>query len=293
MEKVLYSAPITSRNPALIVFLIDQSGSMSEPTRLDGTDTTKAEALAAIVNNTLEELLARCKRDDAYRDYVHIGILGYCGDTVVSAVTGDTGRCVLLKPSELAGMEVPVKTFNRERILPTGETVVCRSRQREWIAPKAYHTTPMKKALEEAHAALKEWTSSPRHRESFPPIVINITDGEATDGSDEEIRNIAGRIRGLGTADGHTLLFNIHISGNMDLPAVSFPAASEELPAERYARLLFDISSRMPESYHDRLETLLERKIDSRGVKALSYNADMAEVLKMINIGSISINFIR
>ena len=42
--------------------------------------------------------------------------------------------------------------------------------------------------------------------------VFNITDGEASDSDEEELAQIAGRIRSLGTDDGRALLVNIHLA---------------------------------------------------------------------------------
>ena len=55
----MYSARISRKSPALFVILIDQSGSMEEPTSLYGRTVSKAEAVAATVNMLLGELLQR------------------------------------------------------------------------------------------------------------------------------------------------------------------------------------------------------------------------------------------
>src|SRR5205085_392090 len=49
-----------------------------------------------------------------------------------------------------------------------------------WVDPHAEGGTPMTDALRQAHATLSSWTE--KHPRSFPPVVFNITDGEATDG---------------------------------------------------------------------------------------------------------------
>ena len=52
-----------------------------------------------------------------------------------------------------------------------------------WLRPKAGYGTPMCDALSTASTALQEWTS--QHPDSYPPMVINVTDGAATDGNPE------------------------------------------------------------------------------------------------------------
>ena len=59
--------------------------------------------------------------------------------------------------------------------------------------------------LEHCHRIAQVWCTS--HQESFPPVVIHITDGETTDGDPEPIAN---SLRKVGTRDGKLLLFNRH-----------------------------------------------------------------------------------
>ena len=58
-----YLARITQNTPTAILLLVDQSGSMSEPTRWNGQSVTKAQAVAATINTLLSELVARSRRD--------------------------------------------------------------------------------------------------------------------------------------------------------------------------------------------------------------------------------------
>lgn len=51
----MYSARISRKTPALFVILIDQSGSMEEPTTLYGKSVSKAEAVATTVNMLIGE----------------------------------------------------------------------------------------------------------------------------------------------------------------------------------------------------------------------------------------------
>jgi hypothetical protein len=53
---------------------------MSAKIEDNGEQTTKAEFLAKVINETLNELLDRCKRSNEIRDYFHICAIGYGGD---------------------------------------------------------------------------------------------------------------------------------------------------------------------------------------------------------------------
>ena len=82
----MYEARISRNHPAAFLILIDQSGSMSEPTTFHGRRMSKSEAVALTVNMLIDELLNRCKREEGYRDYFDIAVQGYHGDRVVSLV---------------------------------------------------------------------------------------------------------------------------------------------------------------------------------------------------------------
>ena len=69
----------------------------------------------------------------------------------------------------------------------------------------------MKQAFELCVNHLEEWTAN--NESSFPPIVFNITDGEASDVDDySELVEAADKIKKISTTDGNTLLFNLLFS---------------------------------------------------------------------------------
>src|SRR5207253_237807 len=71
-------ATISKTNPALFVFLLDQSASMAEP-GADSPGQGRAEAVADIVNRMLLDMVIRCSRADGVLDYFQVAILGYGG----------------------------------------------------------------------------------------------------------------------------------------------------------------------------------------------------------------------
>src|SRR4051812_21940038 len=81
-----YSAQINRKNPACLVFLIDQSNSMAEPYGAD-TKLKKSQGVADVLNKCLQNLIARCTKDEGIYDYASIAIIGYTTDaTGASAV---------------------------------------------------------------------------------------------------------------------------------------------------------------------------------------------------------------
>ncbi len=132
-----------------------------------------------------------------------------------------------------------------------------------------------------------EWTQRPENAGSFPPVVFNITDGEATDCNDEELLGICRRIRSLRTDDGSVLLINIHIASGCGQRALLFPTADEAGYGSRYAELLYECSSPMPAPFEPYIRDL--RGGGMPPFRGMSYNASVSELLAVLNIGSISI----
>ena len=146
----------------------------------------------------------------------------------------------------------------------------------------------MCEALRRVRDIAAEWTARAANAESFPPVVFNITDGEATDCDDEELRAVCNQIKALETVDGNVLLINIHIAAGDTERPVFFPEAHEARYTNRYASLLYDCSSEMPAVFNEAI-----REAKGPGAippfRGMSYNASAAQLVAMLNIGSISV----
>jgi hypothetical protein len=121
------------------------------------------------------------------------------------------------------------------------------------------------------------WVSS--HPYSFPPVVINITDGEATDG-DPAVE--AEALRSLATQDGNLLLFNCHISGTSH-ESILFADHEEGLP-DQFAKLLFTMSSVLPEGIRESASR--EGFKISEKSRGFAFNADLVELIRFLDIGT-------
>ena len=169
--------------------------------------------------------------------------------------------------SEIA--EHPVRLEERTRSVSDGEggSVEQNVKVPVWFDPVANGATPMCRASDAAHQILTKWLTE--HPDCFPPIVINITDGEATDG--EPTARLNG-LTSLSSSDGDVTLFNIHLSANPDAQPIIFPATSDDLP-DAYSRTLFDTASPLTPA----MRTLAEEHTISapEGTKAFVLNADM------------------
>lgn len=114
----MYTQSITRNHRTAFILLIDGSGSMTEELRFRGRTTSKAEAVAAITNDLLFELIERARRDDGVRDYYDIAVLGYSGNDEVKSLL--PGRGELLSVTQLAALDVPVRRELVEHRLPDG-----------------------------------------------------------------------------------------------------------------------------------------------------------------------------
>lgn len=272
-----YSAQISRTCPSCLLFLIDQSGSMSDPFGGE-PGRSKAERLADAINRLLYELVIRCTRDqtEGIRHYYDIGVIGY-GSRVGPALGGRLAGRDLVPVAEVG--DNPARVEDRQRKIEDGAGGLIEQTVKFaiWFDPVANGGTPMCQALQQARGILQSWVQN--HPTSFPPIVINITDGEATDG---DPRSPAERIRALATQDGNVLLFNLHLSSSPGEP-VLYPENEAGL-SDKFARQLFEMSSPLPTHIRETAQSAgYAVGPQSRG---FAFNADMVEVIKFLDIGT-------
>jgi hypothetical protein len=146
-----------------------------------------------------------------------------------------------------------------------------------WFDAVARDGTPMCAALQRAQQVLSAWLGA--HPGCFPPVAINITDGESTDG---DPASAAQEVTKLASDDGNVLLFNLHLSSQRSNP-IEFPDGEESLPDE-YARLLFHLSSPLPG--YMRRAAQQEGFTVSDGARGFVFNADMVSVIRFLDIGT-------
>jgi hypothetical protein len=230
-----------------------------------GDDTQqKAQGVADTINRWLQDLSIKCAKSDGIRDYFHVGVIGY-GRRVGPGFVGPMAGRPLVPISEIA--DNPARIDEREdRKTPV------------WFDPVADGGTPMCRAAVEAQQILEGWLAEQPN--CFPPVVIHITDGEATDGDP------AGRIEALTnltSSDGNVLLYNIHLSAHPDAKPVTFPDSAEGLPDD-YSRMLFETASPLtPTMRALAKEYRIKTSDQSRG---FVMNADLSLLVQAIDIGT-------
>ena len=112
-----YQADISRTNPSSFFFLLDQSGSMSDPFAGGDTGRSKADELATIINRLLASLVIRCSKEEGVRDYFEVGVVGY-GGRVQSALDGTLDGLGLVPVSRLA--QQPLRVEDRVQKISDG-----------------------------------------------------------------------------------------------------------------------------------------------------------------------------
>lgn len=280
-----YTAQISRKNPAAIIILIDQSGSMKDELVFRNTTMSKANAVTQIVNELLEELLNRCTKTEGIRDYFEISLIEYGGKSSVAdfAWQGKLEGRGWVKMAELA--ENPISTeIVKIEVEQWGELVESERLVKTWLKPFANFQTPMLSALKKATALIEEWITTHDDGDHYPPIVFNITDGAATDAKEDELLKAAKHIQSLHTTDGYTLLFNIHIDHRLH-DSVFFPRRNSELPNDTYAKLLYNMSSVLPSCFNSIIANA--RKEDITGnYTAMVFNGNAQALVMALEIGT-------
>ncbi|WP_327145234.1 vWA domain-containing protein [Nocardia sp. NBC_01327] len=271
----MYSAEINRKQPALLMLLVDQSFSMSEPAGQG--QGTKADVLALAVNNLLGNAVLLCSRGgEKIYNYFEVGVVGY-GAKIGPILHGADAERRVLPVKELADNPRRIDTVARRVPDGAGGVVPVQQQMPVWVDPLADGATPMVSALGYAEPVIASWCAA--HPSSFPPMVINVTDGASTDG---DPREAADRIRELSTDDGAALVFNLHLSA-LGGQAVTFPDTAADM-TDPNAQRLFEASSVLPPAMLE-ASAALGYPVRS-GSRGFLYNADVTMVIDFLDIGT-------
>jgi hypothetical protein len=281
MFELPYQKSVDRASPGCIIFLIDQSFSMTDP--FAGSQKSKCEVVATAINRFIGELITTCEKgEEEPRGYFDVAVIGYTTDQnaiprIGSLLQGNVRGMDLVSVVDLyrnpLDIEIRQKDDGLGGLINVNFPVWYRN-----PPPELMLGTPMCAALAHVHRVAQTWADT--HPGSFPPVVIHLTDGESSDGNPEEV---AVSLRAIGTDDGNLLLFNCHLSDSTALP-VLFPSGEGELPDE-YGRLLFRMSSLLPERM---LQLASARNLQAPGgARGMAFNADSTSMLKLISVGTV------
>lgn len=274
-----YVAEINRDRPGCILFLLDQSQSMGDLFAGD-PGTSKAQAAADAINKLLMSLVLRCTQNvnEGARYYFDVGVIGYGFDW-----DRDPAPCLggALAGRELVSMRDLADNYRveeRTRMVADGAGGLVETKVKVpvWFDAVAVDSTPMLEAVRLAYRVLRPWVDT--HKQSYPPIVINITDGMPN----EDPTPAARELIAPGTDDGNVLLYNLHLSDLAASPLL-FPAAAAGLPDE-FAQMLFQMSSPLPPRIQEELK--MERYSIEPGARGFVFNADATALIKFLDIGT-------
>lgn len=272
----MYDSEISRKKPALITIMLDRSTSMNDHFCGQKGESSKADGVADAVNRVIHNIVIKSTKGEIINHYFDVAVLGY-GSSVACALSGTLSGKQIISVKELG--ENPLRIDERKQTIsdgaggPTTKDV----RMPIWVEPLATGGTPMLEAFTQVKKILEPWIS--QHPESFPPIVINITDGESTDGDPREIAN---EIKKLQTSDGSVLIMNAHLSSSKAC-LIEFPNRPDELP-DNYAKMLFEMSSILPPKMLASVQA--ENKSVKEGGRGFVFNADLVSLITFLDIGT-------
>jgi len=270
-----FTAEISRTNPACLLFLVDQSSSMDKP--FGGQPgKKKSEGVADAINRLLQNLVLKCAKADGVRDYFHVGVIGY-GQKVKPCLAGTSKDQPLAPISTVANS--PIRLEQRMRVTDDGAGGLVEQTFRFpiWFEPTAGGKTPMNQAVTLAREVAAEFIAV--YPDSFPPLVINLTDGQPTDANPLAA---AVALKALKSSDGNVLFFNAHLSSEESAP-ICFPSDETGL-ADKYAKLLFRMSSILPPKLMAAARD--EGFAISGPARGFVFNGDLVSVIRFLDIGT-------
>lgn len=278
-----YTEPIDRLNPTFFLFLVDQSGSMSEPFA-GQANYTKAQGVADAINRLIFTLVARCSRGNEIIDRYYMGMIGY-NNSINLGFGGELKGRYQVPVSDVGKNPLRVETRVKKVHDGAGGIIEQRTNMQVWVEPVSSGRTKMREALEVAKESVSNFVAD--FPASYPPIVINITDGMPTDATKEtgfpEVDAAALALRSVANQNGsNVLLFNIHISAVAGTPIVY--ASHEGQLADGYSRLLFRMSSPLTDEMC-RLANAAEIEIPT-GARGFVFQGDLVSVIQLLDIGT-------
>jgi hypothetical protein len=285
-----YEQPWQSLHPGCLILLVDQSGSMEEAfggTQL-GSGKKKCDMVATVLNKLLNEFIASNTSNKTIKPRADVTAIGYNGNGLSWLLPGTSDSKPFTTLPELKASPIRVEKRSTKEMTDTGDVVTYDVEFYVWVEPAANGRTPMCAALARARDVAQQWKDA--HPDNYPPVVINITDGQASDVKDEtnpvELIEAVKQLKEVETADGATLLFICHLTDKPDAP-VSFPSSETSLPNDKLARLLFSLADEIPQTAVRTIKSDTGTEL-LPGARAFIYNGDAGSVRQMFVFATVS-----
>ena len=285
----MYDAKVTSAEPGLVIILLDQSTSMDTTLveTKEGEKFSISKMAKYVVDEFLYEAFNKCIREDELKPYLDIAVIGYALG-LRSALPKIPLEQYPFSVTKLADTYIAKNDSN-----PDVDPVIPLPKL-EWLEERADSLeTPMLAAFTKAREIVEKWL--PDHQTSFPPVVINLSDGAPNDDSifvqmcEEAAEQGKTRlpsdlsqtglviqskaIQDMGTENGKCLVLNAHVSARGH-KEILYPSTIDEAEnIDPLTRLMFEMSSVIPDSLREYAN--LKSVIDLEpGARFYTLNAD-------------------
>jgi von Willebrand factor type A domain len=212
----MYTQPATTLTPALIVYLIDASDSMNDPCG----ETTKIDMINKALRAAIKDMVRRSMRDGVVQRRYKLAIFAYSTNVI----------------DVLGGIR------DLPELLRTGVPEL-----------SASGVTDTAAGFGKAEQLLKDNLAQFHH--SPAPLVCHLTDGIFTT---IDPAPVIGRIQAMLVSDGNVLVENVYVANNMLRREVHnweqwAGVLHESELVDDYARYLWNLSSRLPETYRQNI----------------------------------------
>lgn len=264
-----YENNLESSHPGCIVFLIDQSGSMGS--MWDKSGYSMAYGASQAVNKAIGEIALRCTKEGVVKPRAMVGVYGYHHDQVEWAIRDTASEQGGLASITSVDANVKDEVFDDE-----DETYVP-----VFVLEAAGGGTPMAEALDQIVGIVENFAQN--NPNSYPPIVINITDAGSTDMDINDLSTKCSAIKSISTSDGNALVWNIHIS-NTSGETVLCPDDGSSMPDE-LAKAMLDAASPVPENAIVYARTMYSWELGEEA-KCMAYNAEAKDLVRLLSFAS-------
>lgn len=270
-----------SSHPGCIIFLLDQSGSMSGKFSGNqiGSGRRKIDMVSTVLNNLLYELVQTNTTGTITKPRADVAVLAY-GSGVYSALSGSLKKQDFVTLAELKANPIRIEQRQRQELDESGSMVNITVDFPVWVDAQVTGDTPMCAALRRARELAKQWIAT--HPDNYPPVVVHVSDGGSTDGNPTKP---AKELCDIQTSDGNVLLFNCHIT-DINANPVEFVANESDVPSDSHARLMFAISSEIPESARNNIAAQSGNALPY-GARGFIFNGDANSVKQMFTFATV------
>src|SRR6266702_1460160 len=283
-----YTQRICRQYPGLFVILLDQSSSMEDPVTDMGCN--KAEFATATLNALIYEMtqLAGYLGAGKLKKSAYLSLLGY-NSQAYSLLPYEIVDLPYLDENPLAHAPLSVDAYDKVTHSYQSKTI---NDHPIWVVPNCKGRTHMAEAFVKALKIVDRWFHSEPERgqaprsESFPPIIINITDAE--DNGPSNPVEIAQAIMKMSTNQGNVLIFNCHFTTEMRQPCI-FPTREEDIKnLGSHALDMFFMSSVIPSPLREEATDIMPpgQKI-LYGARSFVYNSNADTLIKFLRWGTI------